>query len=43
MKQQSCAFAVDWLGGSEADIEAVRELVDRPASRRNINTAKITL
>jgi hypothetical protein len=22
MKQQSCAFAVDWLGGSEADIEA---------------------
>ena len=48
MKQQSCAFAVEWLGGSgadiEADIEAVRELVDRPASRRNIiNAAKITL
>ena len=48
MKQHACAFAVEWLGGSEADIEAdieaVRELVDRPASRRNIiNTAKITL
>jgi hypothetical protein len=34
MRQQCCAFIVALRGGSEADIEAVRELADRPASRR---------
>jgi hypothetical protein len=42
MKQQSCAFAFEylgekpWCGIGEADIEAVHDLMDRPASRRNI-------
>jgi hypothetical protein len=34
MKRQACEFVVELDGGSEADAEAVRLLLDRPISRQ---------
>jgi hypothetical protein len=39
MKNQSCLYAIElgapWKGREQPDVEAVRQLLDRPKSRRN--------